>query len=430
MICGYKGTSSFWIVKWHVPKMNSRVPSMKQMVVQKRHTFAAGLKNERESRRIIFFKIKSMITKKSMMKQMMTVICSATLAACGSAPAVQPQSEYQVMTISTTDRELQTIYSAAIRGRQDIDIYPQVSGTLTKLCVEEGQTVRRGQVLFIIDQVPYLAALRTAEANVEAARAGVATSQLTYDSKKELYAQKVISEFDLKTSYNSLLTAKAQLAQAEAQQVNAANNLSYTEVKSPADGMVGTLPYRVGTLVSASLPKPLTTVSDNSNMYVYFSMTENQLLDLTRRYGSKDKALAEMDSIELQLNDRSVYPQEGKIETISGVIDTSTGTVSLRAVFPNKEGLLTSGGSGNVIIPVRKENCIVVPQSATYEVQDKVYVYKVVDGKAQSVPVQVIRVNGGQEYIVESGLKVGDTIVAEGVGLLREGTSVQPKTNE
>ena len=430
MICGYKGTSSFWIVKWHVPKMNSRVPPMKQKVVQKRHTFAAGLKNKSYSRRIIFFKIKSMITKKSMMKQMMTVICSATLAACGSAPAVQPQSEYQVMTISTTDKELQTIYSAAIRGRQDIDIYPQVSGTLTKLCVEEGQTVRRGQVLFIIDQVPYLAALRTAEANVEAARAGVATSQLTYDSKKELYAQKVISEFDLKTSYNSLLTAKAQLAQAEAQQVNAANNLSYTEVKSPADGMVGTLPYRVGTLVSASLPKPLTTVSDNSNMYVYFSMTENQLLDLTRRYGSKDKALAEMDSIELQLNDRSVYPQEGKIETISGVIDTSTGTVSLRAVFPNKEGLLTSGGSGNVIIPVRKENCIVVPQSATYEVQDKVYVYKVVDGKAQSVPVQVTRVNGGQEYIVESGLKVGDTIVAEGVGLLREGTSVQPKTNE
>ena len=137
----------------------------------------------------------------------MILVCSATLAACGSAPAVQPQSEYRVMNITTTDKELQTTYSAAIRGRQDIDIYPQVSGTLTKLCVEEGQTVRRGQVLFVIDQVPYLAALRTAEANVEAARAGVATSQLTYDSKKELYTQKVISEFDLKTSYNNLLTA-------------------------------------------------------------------------------------------------------------------------------------------------------------------------------------------------------------------------------
>ena len=358
---------------------------------------------------------------------MITVICSATLAACGNAPAVQTRSEYQVMDITTSDKELQTTYSAAIRGRQDIDIYPQVSGTLTRLCVEEGQAVRKGQILFIIDQVPYIAALRTAEANVEAAKAGVATSQLTYDSKRELYAQKVVSEFDLKTSHNSSLSAKAQLAQAEAQRINAANNLSYTEVKSPVDGVVGTLPYRVGTLVSSGMPKPLTTVSDNSDMYVYFSMTENQMLELTRRYGSKDKALAEMPAVSLQLNDRSTYPQEGKIETISGVIDTSTGTVSLRAVFPNKDGLLTSGGSGNVIVPLKKENCIVIPQAATYELQDKVFVYKVVDGKAESAPVQVTRVNGGQEYIVENGLQVGDVIVVEGVGLLREGTPVVAK---
>lgn len=368
-----------------------------------------------------------MTTKKSMMKQVITVICSAVLAACGNAPAVQNQSEYQVMDITISDKELQTTYSVAIRGRQDIDIYPQVSGTLTRLCVEEGQAVRKGQILFIIDQVPYIAALRTAEANVEAAKAAVATSRLTYDSKRELYAQKVVSEFDLKTSYNSLLSAKAQLAQAEAQQINAANNLSYTEVKSPADGVVGILPYRVGTLVSAGMPKPLTTVSDNSDMYIYFSMTENQMLELTRRYGSKDKALAEMPAVSLQLNDRSTYAQEGKIETISGVIDTSTGTVSLRAVFPNKEGLLTSGGSGNIIIPVKKENCIVIPQAATYEVQDKVFVYKVVDGKAQSAPVQVTRVNGGQEYIVENGLQAGDVIVVEGVGLLREGAPIVPK---
>lgn len=360
-----------------------------------------------------------------MTKQMATLICGLALAACNNAPAVQNQSEYRVMNISTADKELQTTYSATIRGRQDIEIYPQVSGTLTKLCVTEGQAVRKGQVLFVIDQVPYLAALRTAEANVEAARAAVATSQLTYDSKKELYAQKVISEFDLKTSYNSLLSAKAQLAQADAQQVNAANNLSYTEVKSPADGVVGILPYRVGALVSATMPKPLTTVSDNSDMYVYFSMTENRMLDLVRRYGSKDKALAEMPPILLQLNDRSVYAQEGRIETISGVIDTSTGTVSLRAVFPNREGLLTSGGSGNVVIPVKKENCIVIPQTAAFEIQDKVFVYKVVDGKAQSAPVRVARVNGGQEYIVEDGLAVGDAIVAEGVGLMREGTPIK-----
>jgi RND family efflux transporter, MFP subunit len=359
---------------------------------------------------------------------MMTFICGVTLVACGQAPTVQTSSEYEVMRITTSDKELQTTYSASIRGRQDIDIYPQVSGFLTKLCVEEGQAVRKGQVLFIIDQVPYRAALQTAEANVEAARASVATAQLTYDSKKELFAQNVISEFDLQTSYNNLLTAKAQLAQTEAQRVSAANNLSYTEVKSPADGVVGTLPYRVGALVSASLPKPLTTVSDNSDMYVYFSMTENQLLDMARRYGSRSKALEEMPAIELILNDKSTYPSQGKIETISGVIDTSTGTVSLRAVFPNKEGLLQSGGAGNVVVPVQKRNCIVVPQAATYEVQDKVFVFKVVDGKAQSAPVEVTRVNGGKEYIVDKGLNVGDVIVAEGVGLLREGTPIQAKS--
>ena len=369
-----------------------------------------------------------MTPKKRLIRQRMTFICGVTLVACGQAPTVQTSSEYEVMRITTSDKELQTTYSASIRGRQDIDIYPQVSGFLTKLCVEEGQAVRKGQVLFIIDQVPYRAALQTAEANVEAARASVATAQLTYDSKKELFAQNVISEFDLQTSYNNLLTAKAQLAQTEAQRVSAANNLSYTEVKSPADGVVGTLPYRVGALVSASLPKPLTTVSDNSDMYVYFSMTENQLLDMARRYGSRSKALEEMPAIELILNDKSTYPSQGKIETISGVIDTSTGTVSLRAVFPNKEGLLQSGGAGNVVVPVQKRNCIVVPQAATYEVQDKVFVFKVVDGKAQSAPVEVTRVNGGKEYIVDKGLNVGDVIVAEGVGLLREGTPIQAKS--
>jgi membrane fusion protein (multidrug efflux system) len=368
-----------------------------------------------------------MIRKKNIAKQMMTIFCGAALAACGNAPAQMPESEYAVMSVTTSDKELTTNYSAAIRGRQDIDIYPQVGGTLTRLCVTEGQTVKRGQVLFIIDQVPYTAALRTAEANVAAAKASVATAQLTYDSKKELFDQKVVSQFDLTTAQNALLAAKAQLSQAEAQRVNAANNLSYTTVKSPADGVVGTLPYRVGALVSAAMAKPLTTVSDNSNMYVYFSMTENQMLELVRKYGSKDKAIAEMPSLQLQLNDGSVYQEEGRIETISGVIDSSTGTVSLRAVFPNKSGLLTSGGSGSVIIPVKRENCIVIPQNITFETQDRVFVYKYVDGKTKSTPVEVTRVNGGQEYIVESGLQQGDVIVAEGVGLLRDDTPIKVK---
>ena len=347
---------------------------------------------------------------------------------CGQAPTEQGPAQYGVTTIATTDREIQSNYSATIRGRQDIDIYPQVSGTISELRVTEGQSVSKGQTLFIIDQVPYKAALQTAEANVAAAKASVATAQLTYDSKKELFAKSVVSQYDLSTAENTLLTAKAQLAQAEAQRVNAANNLSYTVVKAPANGMVGTLPYRVGALVSASIPQPLTTVSDNSEMYVYFSMTENHLLNLTRKYGSIANTLKNMPDIQLQLNDGSIYDQTGRIESISGIIDTSTGSVQLRAAFPNKGGLLHSGGAGSIILPVNYTDCIVVPQVATFELQDKVYVYKVVDGKATSSMIDVEKINNGREYIVKSGLVPGDVIVAEGVGLLREGTPIVAKT--
>ena len=354
--------------------------------------------------------------------------CFMAAVSCGQAPTEQGPAQYGVTTIATTDREIQSNYSATIRGRQDIDIYPQVSGTISELRVTEGQSVSKGQTLFIIDQVPYKAALQTAEANVAAAKASVATAQLTYDSKKELFAKSVVSQYDLSTAENTLLTAKAQLAQAEAQRVNAANNLSYTVVKAPANGMVGTLPYRVGALVSASMPQPLTTVSDNSEMYVYFSMTENQLLNLTRKYGSIANTLKNMPDIQLQLNDGSIYDQTGRIESISGIIDSSTGSVQLRAAFPNKGGLLHSGGAGSIILPVNYTDCIVVPQVATFELQDKVYVYKVVDGKATSSMIDVEKINNGREYIVKSGLVPGDVIVAEGVGLLREGTPIVAKT--
>ena len=353
--------------------------------------------------------------------------CFMAAVSCGQAPTAMGPAEYAVLTIATTDREIPINYSATIRGRQDIAIYPQVSGTIFELCVNEGQTVSKGQPLFIIDQVPYKAALQTAEANVAAAKAGVATAQLTYDSKKELYAKNVVSQYDLLTAENTLLTAKAQLAQAEAQRVNAANNLSYTVVKAPANGVVGTLPYRVGALVSASISKPLTTVSDNSDVYVYFSMTENQLLNLTRQYGSIANTLKNMPDVRLVLNDGSVYDRTGRIESISGVIDTSTGSVQLRAVFPNADGLLHSGGAGSVIVPNIHKDCVVVPQVATFELQNKVYVYKVEDGKATSSMIDVEKINNGREYIVKSGLTPGDVIVAEGVGLLREGTPIVVK---
>ena len=353
------------------------------------------------------------------------ISCVLWFTSCKQTPDVQMNPNYAIMKVTPTDKDLSTAYSATIRGRQDIDIYPQVSGMIEKLCVSEGQKVRRGQVLFIIDQVPYKAALKTAIANVEAAKAGLATAELTYNSAKELYAQKVVSEFNLKTSQNTYLTAKAQLSQAEAQEISARNNLSYTEVKSPSDGVIGMLPYRVGALVGPSIPQPLTTVSDNSEMYVYFSMTENQLLSMTRQYGTMDEVLANMPEVELQLNDKSIYDIKGKIESISGVIDRQTGTVGVRAVFPNESRLLHSGASGNVIIPNTYKNSLVIPQGATVRLQDQTIVYKVVDGKAVSTLITIAEVNNGREYIVLDGLKAGDEIVSEGAGLLREGTQVK-----
>ena len=368
----------------------------------------------------------SMITvNKKWLRLIGIVGCTVWMASCKQATDAGVKTSYAIMEVKAADKELSTSYSATIRGRQDIDIYPQVSGTIEKLCVTEGQTVRRGQLLFVIDQIPYRAALKTAVANVEAARAAMATAELTYNSNKELYAQKVVSEFSLKTAENTYLTVKAQLTQAEAQEVNARNNLSYTEVKSPSDGVVGALPYRVGALVGANLPYPLTTVSDNSDMYVYFSMTENQLLALTRQYGSMDEALKNMPEVELILNDNSVYNKKGVIESISGVIDRQTGTVMARVVFPNESRLLHSGASGTVVVPSIYKDCIAIPQGATVQMQDKVVVYKVVDGKAVSTLITVAGISDGREYVVLSGLQSGDEIISEGAGLMREGTQVK-----
>ncbi|MGN0191704.1 MAG: efflux RND transporter periplasmic adaptor subunit, partial [Candidatus Cryptobacteroides sp.] len=334
---------------------------------------------------------------------------------------------YSAMEASSSDIIVSEIYPASIEGCQDIAIYPQVSGTISEVCVKEGQRVRKGQSLFIIDQVPFQAALNMAQANVKAAEAGVATAKLTYESRQKLYGQKVISEYDLLTSENSYLTAQAQLAQAQAQLVNAENNMKYTRVESPADGVVGTIPYRVGALVSAGMPKPLTTVSDNSRMYVYYSVSEIRLLEMIASHDSMDEVIASLPPVKLKLADGSVYSQPGKVETISGVIDPNTGSVSIRAVFPNRGGLLHSGATGEILIEKTFSDVLVIPCKATFELQDKICVWKVVDGKTSCTFIRTRLSDDGKSYIVTDGLSKGDIIVTEGVGMLREGTEVNPK---
>ncbi len=355
--------------------------------------------------------------------------CSALLilTACGETQQSTPQQSFPTIEVGLDSVSVDELYSATIEGRQDVQIYPQVSGTITRVCVKEGEKVRKGQSLFIIDQVPYQAALRTATANVHAAEAQVESAGLEYESKKILFDENVISEYDLSLSKIALAIAEAALEQAKAGEINAKNDLSYTEVKSPVDGIIGILPYRAGTLVSPSIPQPLTTVSDNEQMFVYFSMTENQLRSLFRQYGSPEETIRQMPEILLQLNDGTMYDSKGYIESISGIINSQTGTASIRAVFPNKNRLLFSGGIGNVVLSRVEMGVIVIPQGVTYEIQDKIFVYKVVDGKAVSTEIKIAKYNDGKRYIVHNGLSVGDKIISEGVGLVQDGIEVESK---
>lgn len=347
------------------------------------------------------------------------------LTACTQSAGTSQEGGYKTMTVKKENRLLTNSYSAVVKGRQSVEIRPQVSGTITDICVKEGAKVQKGQVLFVIDQVPYQAALQTAVANVKSAEAAVATARLTSDSKEELFKEKVVSDFDRQTARNSLLEAEASLAQAKAAETNARNDLSYTVVRSPVNGVAGMSSYRVGTLVNSSITTPLLTVSDDEEIYVYFSLTENQILSLVRQYGSVEKALAGMPKVSLQLSDGTTYAHEGTVDAISGTIDTETGAISLRAVFPNPEGMLRNGSTATLVLPYTKNDVLVVPQEATFEIQDKVYVYKVnADGKAESAQVAVFPLNNGQEYIVESGLQEGDVIVAEGAGLIQENTQI------
>ena len=352
---------------------------------------------------------------------------------CGnSQQGGMPALSLAVMTVEPTSQELNSAYPATIQGQQDIEIRARVSGYITKLCVDEGAVVHKGQPLFLIDAVPYQKAVQAAEAAVEVAKANVATTQLTVDSKTELHAQNIISDYDLQTAKNSLASAKAALAQAEAQLASARNDLSYTTITSPSDGVVGTIPFRVGSLVGTTTQEPLTVVSDINKMFVYFSMNEKQLLALTRQKdGSVNSMIGAMPEVQLQLADGTMYPAKGKIETLSGVIDLSTGAVQMRATFPNAQRLLRSGGTGTVLIPSVLDSALLIPQSATYEVQDKKFVYVLGDSsKVKNTEITVFPLDNGKQYVVTSGLKPGEQVVVEGVATLRDGMPIQPITPE
>jgi len=362
----------------------------------------------------------------------LTLVLAGTIVACSgdNKKKGKDEAQYQTMVVSKKDMTLTQQYSARLSGRQIVEIRPQVTGNITRICTSEGKPVKRGQTLFIIDQTPYQAALEVAVANRRSAEAKLSTARMNYDSQLKLKEGSVVSDFSVETTRHELLEAEAALVQAKAQEKNARWQLSCTEVKSPVDGVASMIPWHVGALVSSNISEPLVTVADDKEMYAYFSVTERAVINLIDRYGSTNDFISKAPSIKLRLASGDEYPVEGRIDAVSGTVDGQTGAVTLRAVFANPQHLLRDGGSATVMVPTQREQCIVIPQEATYELQNRVFVYRVVDGKTKATAVTVFPQNNGKEYIVEEGLNVGDTIIAEGAGLLKEGIEVRGKRQE
>lgn len=364
-------------------------------------------------------------------KMMLVAAVATVLVSCGGGGGRPTfgDNEYPVDVVATQNASLQSTYPATINGVQDVEIRPKVSGFLTQINVTEGQTVSAGQVLFVIDNETYQAQVRQAQAAVNTAQSAVNTAKLTFDNTKKLHASKVVGDYELQTAENTFLSAQAQLAQAQAALSSAKEALSFCYVKSPAAGVVGTLPLKKGALVSAS--NVLTHVSDISTMDVYFSMTEKDMLTMSQGEGGLKGAVEKFPPLKLQLADGTMYAYDGHVTSISGVIDRSTGSVQLKAQFPNPEKLLKSGGSGSIVIPSVADSAIVIPQRVVMEVQNKKFVYVLKENnKVAYTEITVDPQNDGMNYIVTSGLKIGDKYVTNGITKLTDQMEIVPITPE
>ena len=362
-----------------------------------------------------------------MKKKMMFMIAAAAamLVSCGGGGG-RPSfgdNEYPVVAVGTSSADMQTVYPAVIKGVQDVEIRPKATGFLTQINVKEGQAVSVGQLLFVIDNETAQASVRQAQASVNTATAQLNTVKLTYENAQQLHANGVIGDYELQSALNSYESAKAQLAQTQAVLASAREALSFCYVKSPATGVIGTLPFKKGALVSAS--NVLTTVANISSMEVYFSVSEREAMAISQ------SGIGNIPAVKLQLADGSIYGHEGNVTKMSGVIDQATGSVQMIAAFPNPERLLKSGGAGNVIIPRQSTNAIIIPQRCVSEVQNKKFVYILdKDNKVKYTEIKVDPQNDGNNYVVIDGLKVGDKYVTNGITKLSDGMEIVPITPE
>lgn len=367
-------------------------------------------------------------------KLFLGIIIIISLYSCGNkanqAPQAPPLQQYPTEVLSPSTVALEAVYPVVIKGQEDIEIRPQVNGFIEAILIDEGSVVRKGQSLFKINSPQSIQNLAAAEASVTSAEATLNTAKLNVDRMRPLAEKKIISDVQLQTYENQYESAQATLAQAKATLAQAQAMIGWTNVTSPVDGVVGSIPYRQGSLVSSA--NLLTTVANTGSVYAYFSLNEKNLLELLDRYEGKTQAekIKNMPPVTLTLADGTRYPETGKIETIAGVVNTTTGSANFRAAFPNKDGILRSGTSGKIAISREVDNVFKIPQKATFQQQDKILVYKVQSSaeKGDSVVQVILNVTptpDGQSYAVMGGLQNGDRIVTDGVATLYHGKKIK-----
>lgn len=371
---------------------------------------------------------------------LLLVIASLLIVSCGSSdqqgrPGGSQQAQpYPVLNLQPRSINLTSSYPATLEGIQTVEIRPRVQGYIVDMPVDEGDVVREGEVLFRLNSEQYEQEVRSAEADVKAARAAINTAEDEVQRLSKLAEKEIISEYRLQSAKNNLESQRAALAQAQAALENARVNLGYTNVKSPTDGVMGTIPYRIGSLVSSTIAQPLTVISDISQIYAYFSMSERELLEMSKSAAGEgmnktlQQRIASMPDVNLILADNTTYVHQGTLKLASGLINKETGSASFRAVFPNPEEILRSGGSANVQIPFRLDSAMVIPKSATYEIQNKRFVYAVTDSNTvESTEITTLPLSTKQLFVVEEGLSTNNEIVTAGLNSLQDGTKIEPQ---
>ena len=357
---------------------------------------------------------------------------SILLSSCSKGQETNSPDKVQelpVRTLVASDFSLDNSYPAVFSGENDAEIRPKVSGLIKKVYIDEGQRVRVGEPLFQLDDVTYRAAASQASASLSAAEASLATARLNYKNSQDLLAKNIISQSNFDEVANALKSAEANLEMAKANLISARESLSYCTVTSPVAGVVGAVRYTSGNLVGPETA--LTQVSSTGLVYVYFSISERQFLALSKGGTSEAELAKNFPPLRLRLADGSIYPEKGIVKGITGVIDRTTGSISLRVDFPNPNGLLRSGGTGTILVPTQTQGAILIPQTSVVEMLHKKFVYTVdKDGKLTFTEITVSPIDDGQNYTVTSGLKAGDQILIAGTTGVKEGDIIKPLTEE